>query len=348
MKSKLMKNNDPNNRHSRLSSSNELNCLSQLEISDLKELKNKNNNDSGRINPNIFKRDNDNNFESLFLKNLVDNLFEYLSEQNNKEQRLFNKMDQVPMLGERENNNIDNNLINKNKDIYNSLEIIKNANKNNNNLKEEIVESLLRTNANSIENKYGESLKKIGEGNVETEKLYLNENKDLSKIYFFYNLKNFKNKHIEDVYNKKLMNSNKKDSNINELKPFDKKQDIVFNRINLPEEDKSLFMKSLHSPNPFEEFQNHNGSIFFNSPNINTFGNNSIKNMDENNDKLNINFDLSRNSSFDYSEIFKNNTLENKEEKKLPRDGNLFYDDSFFEISSNEKKSELGVSPNNK
>ena len=115
MKSKLIKNTQNNaetkSRETRLLSNCEINCLSQF--SDIKDIKNNNLNEipnshgTGWLNSNIStKKDNGNtgSFESLFLKNLVENLFEYLSEQNNKEERLFNKIDQVPILLEKENN----------------------------------------------------------------------------------------------------------------------------------------------------------------------------------------------------------------------------------------------------
>ena len=82
MKSKLIKNNEVNSRQAKFSGTNEINFLSQ--VGDLKELKHNNCNESSRIN---FKRDHENNFESLILKSLVDNLFEYVSEQNNKENK---------------------------------------------------------------------------------------------------------------------------------------------------------------------------------------------------------------------------------------------------------------------
>jgi hypothetical protein len=368
MKSKLIKYNDSNNRQTRISGNNELNCLSQL--NDLKELRNQNINDTARVNPNIFKRDNDNNFESLFLKNLVENLFEYLSEQNNKEERLFSKMDEVPMLGEMESNfNFNNN----NKDIYNkynnNFDSIINAQRNNinniNSNKEENLnfESYLRANANSINNKYGEKLKKIGQANIEMEKIQLQLKENLDRN-LNQNLNQNINKEFNQEFNTNLnLNLTKKNTNINLIdqinidnnrnnKINDLKMSQEFNsisngnlngningnsnqnRLNFSEEEKSLFMKSIFSPNPFEELQTNNPPSFLNSPKINPYGNNLLKSIEENNEKLNINFDISRNSSIDYSEIFKYSS-ENKEIKKQPKDDNLLYDDSFFEISSN-------------
>lgn len=332
MKSKLIKNVDP--RQGRFFCNNEINCISQF--GDIIV----NNNETEAVNYNVFNRDAENNFECFFLKNLVDNLFEYLSEQNNKEQKLFNKMDQIPRLLEKENNgkeNIINDFIFKSNEISNNLNDLKNIAKDNN-MKSEILNNILRKKANSINSKYGENIKKIGEGNLESEMLYLNENKNFENIA--------SNKEIinNNNFNSNLPNpenldnpSNNIDRNL-EINNFPTKLDkTIDNKLVLSEDEKSLYLRSVQSPNPFDDLQN-NGSLFFNSPSINNFSRNIPKNIDENSEKLNINFDLSRNSSLDYSEIFKNNTKDNVSDKKLNKENNLFFDDSFFEISSNEKK----------
>lgn len=379
MKSKLVKCNDGNNRQSRIgnlgnlgnlstSGNNELNCLSQL--NDLKELRNQNINDnSTRLNSNIFKRERegDNNFESLFLKNLVENLFEYLSEQNNKEQRLFSKMDEIPMLGEIESNrNLNNNsnyyknldslikaqLNNNNNASNNFNNLNSNLNANNiNNLKEDGLnfESFLRTNANSINNKYGEKLKKIGQANTDMENIQLLLKENLTDNFNQNSnreLKRNMDQNINQNFNTNLLRKNTS-MNTNMTMTINPNEQININNVNninninnplnplsINEEEKSLFMKDFFSPNPFDELQTNNAASFLNSPKINPYGNNLLKSIEENNDKLNINFDLSRNSSLDYSGIFRN-TSENKENKKQARDDNLLYDDSFFEISSN-------------
>lgn len=114
-----------------------------------------------------------------------------------------------------------------------------------------------------------------------------------------------------------------------------------FNYLSLGEDEKCLTTRVHKSPNPFEDYNFGQNSNIFNSPN--PIEGMMYKMPHEGNDKLNINFDLSRNSSIDYNEIFKTGTPDHLEEKKLPKENNLFFDDSFFSISSNDKKSELNT-----
>jgi hypothetical protein len=137
---------------------------------------------------------------------------------------------------------------------------------------------------------------------------------------------------------KSISNSNNLGSNQNmELK----KENLI---LGLNEEDKSIFVRSYKSPNPFDDYNFAQNSNIFNSPN--PMEGIMYKLSTDNNEKMNINFDLSRNSSIDYNEIFKSGTLnDNMEEKKLPKENNIFFDDSFFSISSNDKKSEAVSEP---
>jgi len=106
----------------------------------------------------------------------------------------------------------------------------------------------------------------------------------------------------------------------------------------LHEDEKTVFLKSYMSPNLFEDYSFCQNSHIFNSPNPLESIVNKIP--EELNEDLNINFNLSRHSTIDYNDIFKTGTPDNFEEKKLPKENNIFYDDSFFSISSNEKISE--------
>lgn len=116
----------------------------------------------------------------------------------------------------------------------------------------------------------------------------------------------------------------------------------------LNEDDKSIFMKTFKSPNPFEDYNSfgHQNSNLFNSPNPMETITFKLSN-EAPSEKMNFNFDLSRNSTLDYNEIFKSAEGADNliEEKKLPKENNLFFDDSFFSISSNDKKSEANSEP---
>ncbi len=414
MKSKILKN-EPNHSRSAniISGNNESNYISQ--IADKKEYKSKSQNDSSRLNSNFYKSYNENPFENFFLKNLVENLFEYVSEQNSKD-KLFNKIDLYPMLSESdipikehfdiERINQQNNVMYLNK----TGELVKNLSKSS--FRDETINNLFNSSSSS-NNNLNNILAKLNSGNgtsifkVENENkknyaltvgnisqsldilcdannnnkimngeinsnLTLNmDNKSKGKITPVFN-SNFVNPSITEnnfntnpiatsnsnhnpVYENYALNSSCNNQNFNHnifrtlsnssnigtgiQNPNDLKKDAL----SLNEDDKSIFLRSDKSPNPFEDYGFSQNSNIFNSPN--NMEGIMYKLPNENNEKMNMNFDLSRNSSIDYNEIFKTGTPDHLEEKKLPKENNLFFDDSFFSISSNDKKSEAVSEP---
>ena len=420
MKSKIIKNESNPTRSAIISGNNEGNFITHL--ADKKELKSKSQNESSRINSNFFKTYNDNPYENSFLKNLVENLFEYVTEQKSKD-KLFNKIDLYPMLGERDNLpiieqfdidrlNQQNNVLYLNK----SGELVKNISKSS--FRDETLNSLFNSSSNPNNNfncvlaKFqsgnGTSIFKVENDNKKSyaltvgntnqainlsnennkilnaesnSNIYLN-NKSKEKIFptnnYNFNLattnaaSNTNNIAIAgsninpnpiaeklalnlSVNNNQNINNHFNNSNNNLFMNFnnssnigtgiqgmnDLKRDALSLGIN--EEDKSVFLRSYKSPNPFEDYNFGQNSNIFNSPN--PMEGIMYKMPNENNEKMNMNFDLSRNSSIDYNEIFKTGTPDNLDEKKLPKENNLFFDDSFFSISSNDKKSEALSEP---
>lgn len=416
MKSKIIKNESNPSRSAIISANNENNYIAQ--IADKKDFKSKAQNDSSRSNSNFYKTYNENPYENYFLKNLVENLFEYVTEQNAKD-KLFNKIDSYPMLSERESlpilEQFDIDRLNQQNNVFylnKAGELVKNISKSS--FRDETLNSLFNNSSNS-NNNFNNVLAKFQSGNgtgifkVEndnkknfaltvgdtnqvlnnvsngTNKIFntesngtlnVNVNKSKGKLIPASN-SNFNatnnaaigsnNTAIFETNN----NSNLNAENLNLNLSTNINNDNIINNINnsnnnlfrnlsnssnlggiqclndpkrdaltlgLNEEDKSIFQRSYKSPNPFEDYSFGHHSNIFNSPN--PMEGIMYKLPNENTEKMNMNFDLSRNSSIDYNEIFKTGTPDNIEEKKLPKENNLFFDDSFFSISSNEKKSE--------
>lgn len=417
MKSKIIKN-ESSTRSAIFSNNNDSNYIAQ--IPDKKDFKSKTQNESTRLNSNFYKTYSDNHYENLFLKNLVENLFEYVTEQNSKD-KLFNKIDLYPMLSERENlpiiEQFDIDRINQQNNVLyvnNSGELVKNISKS---IREETLNNLF--NSGNSNNNINNVLAKFHSGNgtgifkVENDNkknfaltvantnqtpnnitnvnnklinnetsgnLDLNNNKSKGKINPHSNFNivnnsnnpnnnnvipiknnnsNVTNSAIDNLaFDLSLNNQNFKNqlentnnnlfrniSNTSDIGVIPEKNDIKRDIMNLGlnEEDKSNFLRSYKSPNPFEDYSFGQNSNIFNSPN--PMEGIMYKLPNENNEKMNMNFDLSRNSSIDYNEIFKSGTIDNLEEKKLPKENNLFFDDSFFSISSNDKKSEVISEP---
>ena len=111
----------------------------------------------------------------------------------------------------------------------------------------------------------------------------------------------------------------------------------------IEDEKRELIFKT--SPNPFGEEFNFNNSNIFNSPNINNIKSDIIDQIAFNMYKkpseteegvLMKSFTLSRRSSFDMHEMFKN---ENYNEKVIENENPMIFDESYFSISSeNDKK----------
>lgn len=427
MKSKIIKNESNPGRSSAIISANTDSSNFIAQLTDKKEYKSKSQNDSGRLNSNFYKAFNDNPYENFFLKNLVENLFEYLTEQNSKD-KLFNKIDLFPMLGERENlpilDHLDIDRINQqNNYLYLNKpgELVKNISKSS--FIDETLNSLFNNSSNS-NNNVNNVLAKFQSGNgtsifkVENDNkknyalavgnsnqafnnistgntnkiinnaesnanlsLNLNNNKSkgklipVSKSNFIIannaatetisinitapnnipnptaenlalnlsaNNQNLNNNPLNNSCNnlfRNLSNSSNIGAEIQGLNDI-KRENLI---VGLNEEDKSIYIRSYKSPNPFEDYSFGQNSNVFNSPN--PMEGIMYKLPNENNEKMNMNFDLSRNSSIDYNEIFKTGTPDHLEEKKLPKENNLFFDDSFFSISSNDKKSEAVSEP---
>lgn len=346
------------------------NCIAQ--ITEKKDFKPKSQNDLTRLGTNFIKNHIENNSgENYFIKYLVDNFIEYLSDQSTKDQKLFNKVDAYPMLLEKESiplvESIENN--NNNRDNINSFnpsnflslnlngEFVKNLNlyNSNNNLSNLLSKIPLPESQN-----YNQSngnplniLKVENDANNNLKNLNLINNSNINNLTNNKTCSEFSNQ-IEDnlIYNKSKTNNMNNFNNIdtnyeNGLNLFknissalnlnlEQQKDL---NLSLNEDEKSILMRNLKSPNPFDDISFGHNSNIFNSPN--PVEGMMYKLPNENNEKMNINFDLSRKSSIDYNEIFKSGTLENIDDKKLPRDNNLFFDDSFFSISSNDKKSEV-------
>jgi len=416
MKSKLIKNDSNQNRSSILSCNNENNYISQIS-SDKKEYKSKSQNDANRINSSYFKGYNDNSYENFFLKNLIENLFELFSEQNSKE-KLYNKIDLVPMLGERdkipsyeqfdyEKFNQQNNVMYLNK----NGELVKNLSKSN--IREENLNNIFNNTSNTNSN-LNNILAKFNSGNnsgifkVENEnkknyalrlgntneqanfgnpnidninKINIAQNNEnnfnlnkeqlnsgLNKLDFnsinYPNI-NLKNENYNNLlagseminFNSNLMSNNNiynSFSNNNLFKSISNSSNLATQGINqskkdalsicMNDEDKSNYLRGFKSPNPFEDYNFGHNSNIFNSPN--PMEGIMYKLPNETNEKMSMNFNLSRNSSIDYNDIFKSGTPDQLEEKRLPKANNIFYDDSFFSISSNDKKSEVMSEPN--
>lgn len=426
MKSKIIKNEAAQGRSAILSGNKEFNYITQY--TDKKEYKpSKSQGDSSRINSNLFRNYNENTYENLFLKNLVDNLFDYIADQNSKEKLFGNKNDLYPMLGEKEKflalENFDNTksiLLDNNGNGQNTILTNQNGgfSKKTNiaNFKAECFQKSLNTNSNMNNSKdvnfkafYDENSTEIfkiendpnrknsglnpgftsqsnswgalnnheilNNGKSKGKQTMINaNNKDHgtnnnlnSSAAFPTNLnnmqkpdstsKNFKltiseenNKLCSNINNQfHLGKNNSIDNNIgdNNFNYFGLKEELNKKdelNLALSEEDKSIFMKTFKSPNPFEDYSFGQNSNLFNSPN--PMEGIMYKLNEAQNEKVNFNFDLSRNSTLDYNDIFKPVTgAEHLEEKKLPKENNLFFDDSFFSISSNEKKSEAVTEP---
>jgi hypothetical protein len=148
--------------------------------------------------------------------------------------------------------------------------------------------------------------------------------------------KNFNNlkKNSEELIDSNYLNS------IGMNEDLIKKDDCQNLNLNLAlnEDDKSIFMKTYKSQNPFEDYSfGQNSNIFNWTKPIEGI---MHKLPNETKEKMNFNFDLSRNASLDYNDIFKSVTNQEKfeENNKLARENNLFYDVSFFSISSIDKK----------
>jgi len=413
MKSKIIKNEPNPTRSSIFSSNNDNNYIAQL--MDKKEYKSKSQNESSRLNSNFYKTYNDNHYENLFLKNLVENLFEYVTEQNSKD-KIFNKIDLFPMRGERENipilEHFDIDRINQQNNVLyvnKTGELVKNISKSS--FREETLNTLFNNTSNTNNNlnnvfaKFhspnGMNIFKVENDNKKNFALsvgntsqahnnIINGNNKILNSENYGNLNSYNNKSKAKInsarnfnlvndssnaatnitipvtnynnpnlvaenlaldlsLNNQIFRTNLDNSNNNLFKNLSNPSEIGLNQVNndlmrdalnlvLNEEDKSIFLKNYKSPNPFEDYGFGQNSNIFNSPN--PMEGIMYKLPNENNEKMNMNFDLSRNSSIDYNEIFKTGTPDNLEDKKLPKENNLFFDDSFFSISSNEKKSE--------
>ena len=399
MKSKIIKNESTQGRSGISSGNREANYITQH--GDKKEYKNpKASNDSNRINSSFYRSYNDNTYENLFLKNLVDNLFEYIGDQNNKE-KSFNiiKNELYPMRGEKEKflalenfdcskiNMLENNNNNFNIDISKEhiyekgaakFNIENDPNRKNSGLGLGYPTQKDFAAANFNQKDFNEK-ETLNNGKLKAKEILKNADFNDIKINKINNFddtktspltvinhgskqnssKNFKLNLSNQNDNNTLTNNvkdnelHKRNSNVNannriNLNNFNliairedsnnrKRNDL---NLALNEEDKSIYMKSFKSPNPFEDYSFGQNSNIFNSPNpmegiMYKLSNEVL------NDKMNFNFDLSRNSTLEYNDIFKSTAgAEQLEDKKLPKESNLFYDDSFFSISSNDRKSE--------
>lgn len=356
--------------------------------------------DGNRVGTNFSKNHFEDSIENYFLKNFVESLYDFFSEQN-KELKLMNKME-FPMLKEKdsiyasdiaiESDYFNRNIFNLNGNgelfkndymanrIVDKLHLISSNSSNllsipnqgkkaiclkgeknlkGGNLTSTLPSNIRETNVSfKLENSYS---------NYSQDRLFseaLNHNDNL-KIYRT-SEKNENNLKIKEIKNcNKLKNSiNNKYSTIkigenvkNMLELINNADNITLNPLNglikyenLPEfendipcisireEEKYISIINNKSPNPFEDYNFEPNSNIFNSPNPLEKMMNKLQN-ENNNEKSKISFDLNRNSSIDYNEIFKT-TTPNKIEKNFPKENKLLFDDSFFSISPNDKKTE--------
>lgn len=357
MKAKMIKNETI--RNAVISINNENNksnfTLNQNYMCQLSELKIKNQNDLNRLGTNLLKNQMETNFqENNFFKCLIDNFFEYLSDQNSNEQKhLNNKLDTYPMLQENQSNQIESlNLNNSDQKVYKNFiyhDGKKIPNLNDSCILKPYSENLIQLNNSSA------NIFKVENDNIKKTTYNFNNANDFVSQNNNDIIKNVIPENVENIFNFNTINSNDQKlsekeklsnlsenilKNLNNVMGFNQStENMKDTNIGLNEDEKSPFILSCRSFNNFEDCNFAQNSNIFNSPNPSEGIMYKISN--EINDKININFDLSRNSSFDYNEIFKSGPQEIIQEKKLSKENNLFYDDTFFSLNSNEKKDEV-------
>ncbi len=396
MRNKILKNETNNTRSAILSSIKNDNNNYINQITEKKDYKSRYQNDNSIINSSNCKGFNDNNFENIFLKNLIQNLFDYVSEQNT-----YNKFESFPMLIEKVSKPYSENLTNYNnsnhvillnnceeklmneidsqQNILNNISINLNnicKNKNNDDLGKlnssisdrtnifKMKDDLNKNNSiNENRNNITKNILNFNEKNIaksgnkpimetiktrskNTNQIIINntnnvvENKDFNHMDIKSKIPDDFNNYLNNcLYQKNNFESNNQINTLNSMPKNNLSCEIV-NRSKIEsssralEEDKLIFLKSYKSPNPFEDYSFRENFNIFNSP----YPSEGLmyKNSNEFYDKMNFNFDMTRNSSVDFNEIFKTENPDNFKERKISLENIIVLNDLFFSTKSNE------------